>query len=70
MTARQDALCKNMINEISDKELYLEFRKTYMMLLKMIIGWIEDGDQEAAKQYEELEDSWGNVELWNTSQKQ
>lgn len=44
--------------------LYLEFKKTYLMLMVKIVKAIETGDVKAAEQYEELERSWKLVEEW------
>ena len=49
---------------MSDKEVYLEFRKTYLMFMEIILKDIENGKTSAAEQYQHLEDTWKGVAEW------
>lgn len=55
--------CKN-IGKFENEELYLEFKKTYLMFIAKIVEAIEAGDTKAAEQYQLLEDEWKEVEVW------
>lgn len=50
--------------QAQNARLYLEFRKTYLMLLASFMIAIEQGNVRAAELYPELEEAWRQVETW------
>lgn len=60
---------KTMTSFPDSEDLYIEFRKTYLMFLTDILDRISKGDEKAAEQYQTLEETWKKVEQWNQKTK-
>lgn len=50
--------------EVTNEDLYLDFKKVYLMFKKDLISGIDEGDVESAEIYPQLEDCMSQVEEW------
>lgn len=55
--------------KLSDDRWYLKMKEVYLLFLAKLVKDIENGDAEAARIYQELEDTWTDVQNWYREQK-
>jgi hypothetical protein len=53
-----------MFHQISNQSLYFQAKLVYLTLLKEILTDIDSGNARAAEQYQQLEDTWKEVQSW------
>lgn len=47
-----------------NRRLYIKFRETYLIFRKSLLEDIQQGNAKAAEEYQQLEDTWREVERW------